>query len=84
MDETGPFFFGEEPSLVDFVMAPWAIRLWVFDHYKGGLGAPTEGEGGENEKSWSQWRKWVTAIEARPSIKETTSEREKYLSIYQR
>ena len=87
MEESGPFFFGKEPSLVDFVMAPWAIRLWVFDHFKsdhGGLGAPAEGEGGEHEKSWSRWRNWLAAIEERSSIKETTSEREKYLPIYQR
>ena len=27
MDETGPFFFGEEPSLIDFVIAPWAVSM---------------------------------------------------------
>ena len=84
MEEAGPFFFGEEPSLVDFVMAPWAVRLWVFDHYKGGLGAPLDGEGGKDNKTWSRWNKWLGAIEARSSVKETTSEREKYLSIYQK
>ncbi len=26
MDESGPFFLGREPSLVDFVVAPWAVR----------------------------------------------------------
>ena len=87
MDGAGPFFFGKEPSLVDFVMAPFAIRLWVFDYFKsdvGGLGTPVKGEAAEHEDSWARWRKWIAAIEARPSIKETTSEREKYLSIYQR
>jgi glutathione S-transferase len=25
MDEEGPFFLGKEPSLIDFVVAPWAV-----------------------------------------------------------
>lgn len=27
MDGDGPFFFGKEPSLIDFVIAPWAVRV---------------------------------------------------------
>lgn len=84
MDENPPFFLGEAPSLVDFVLAPWAIRLWVFDHYKGGLKLPREGEGSVDEKSWNRWRQWLAAVEERKSIKETTSETEYYLPIYQR
>lgn len=58
--------------------------LWVFDHYKGGLGIPEEGKGGADEKVWARWRKWYAAIQERDSIKGTTSETEHYLSIYQR
>lgn len=44
MDEEGPFFLGKDPTLVDYVLAPWAVRLWIFDHFKeGGLGLPDEG-----------------------------------------
>lgn len=25
MDKDGPFFFGSEPSLIDFVVAPWVV-----------------------------------------------------------
>ncbi|MCJ1247798.1 hypothetical protein MMC30_005013 [Trapelia coarctata] len=84
MDKDGPFFMGKEPALVDFVMAPFAARSWVFDQFKGGFGAPAEGEGGTREKSWARWRKWLSAITDRKSIKETTSEREHYLPIYKR
>ena len=84
LDEKGPYFFGAEPSLVDFVLAPWGVRLWVFDHFKGGLGIPEKGKGGEDESAWEKWRKWVTAIENRKSVKDTTSEREYFLPIYQR
>ena len=84
MDEQGPFFVGTEPSLVDIILAPWAVRLWVFDHYKGGLGMPEQDQAGSAKDSWSRWRKWLAAIESRRSIKETTSEIEHYLPIYQR
>lgn len=70
--------------LIDFVMAPFALRSWVFDQFKGGFEAPTEDEGGAREQSWARWRKWLSAITDRKSIKETTSEREHYLPIYQR
>ncbi|MCJ1403197.1 hypothetical protein MMC11_006420 [Xylographa trunciseda] len=84
MDKDGPYFEGENPALVDFVMAPFALRLWVFDHFKGGSGVPLEGQGGDSEATWSRWRKWLSAMESRKSIKETTSDREHYLPIYQR
>ena len=29
MDKEGPFFFGEEPSLIDFVVAPWIVSPFV-------------------------------------------------------
>ena len=83
MDEGGPFFLGKEPSLVDFVLAPWAVRLWIFDHWKGGLGMPEEGKSSD-ESAWFKWRKWLAAIQERKSIRETTSDREHYIPIYQR
>jgi glutathione S-transferase len=84
MHSEGPFFLGSEPSLIDFVVAPWVQRLWVFDHFKGGVGIPAEGDGGGDDKVWGRLRKWKAAVEQRPSIRDTTSEREKYLSIYQK
>ena len=84
LDPTGPYFFGEQPMLVDFVLAPWAVRMWVFDEFKGGLGIPEEGKGGDDEELWQRWRKWHDAIANRKSIKDTTSERDKYLPIYKK
>lgn len=60
------------------------MRLWVFDHFKEGLGIPAEGKGGEHEKTWARFRKWLKAIEERPSIKNTLSDKEHYLPIYNR
>ena len=84
MDPEGPFFLGKEFSLIDIVIAPWANRLWVFDHFKGGSGIPEEGQGGSFEEVWKRWRKWLSAVESRRSVKETLSEREHYLPIYGR
>jgi glutathione S-transferase len=84
-DPEGPFFRGSNISMVDITLAPWLIRLWVFDHFKtGGLGMPEPGQGGEDEAVWARWRKWASAVEARRSVQETTSAREKYIPAYQR
>ncbi|KAL8748012.1 MAG: hypothetical protein Q9190_000162 [Brigantiaea leucoxantha] len=76
----GPWFLGKDLSLVDLVLAPWAVRLWVLDHFKdGGLGIPADGE----DSGWERWKTWAKAVEERKSVGETLSEREKYLPIYQ-
>ena len=84
MDDEGPFFFGKTPYLVDFALAPFSMRSWVFDHFKGGLGIPSEGQGGDDEKSWARWRKWAAATEQRKSLKEIVSDREHYVPMYQK
>lgn len=84
-DPTGPFFAGAELSLPDVILAPWAVRFWIFDHFKeGGFGAPKPGEGGEEEKLWERWRAWSKAVEERESIQATLSDREHYIPIYER
>ncbi|KIW00378.1 uncharacterized protein PV09_08088 [Verruconis gallopava] len=84
MDPVGPYFFGSDPSLTDFMLAPWAVRLWVFDHFKGGLGIPEEGQGGKDEEIWRRWRFWLKNISERRSMVQTLSDREHYLPIYER
>lgn len=84
MHPDGPFFLGSEMSLPDLVLTPWAVRLWVFDEFKHGVGIPAEGAGGLDEAIWSRWRKWLSAVESRKSVKETTSETVHYLPIYER
>jgi glutathione S-transferase len=78
MDPTGPYFLGPELSLIDLAIAPWAIRLWVFEYFKGGLQLP------EGEKWVQRWNKWLSVVEKRESVVSTMSEREHYLPIYQR
>ena len=81
MDPTGPWFLGSEPSVIDFVAAPWGVRLWPFDEMKGGLKIP---EDGEDRDIWARWHKWVKAVEGRKSVQETTSENQYLRPIYQK
>ncbi|OTB01724.1 hypothetical protein M426DRAFT_14182 [Hypoxylon sp. CI-4A] len=86
-DEDGPWFLGERFSLVDVMLAPWAKRLFLIDHYKpGGLGIPVKGEAGdeEEEKIWARWRKWFDAVTARQSVRDTWSDDEQYIEAYKR
>lgn len=81
-DPEGPFYAGAHLSMPDVVLAPWAVRLWVLDHFKeGGLG-----EEGEEEAAalWERWGKWVKAVQGRESVQATLSEKEYYLPIYER
>lgn len=68
----GPFYAGAHLTLPDVILAPWAVRLWVFDHFKeGGLGVPSPGQargnnnGGsgegveeEEDKEERAWARW--------------------------
>ncbi|XXH00846.1 hypothetical protein Hte_007197 [Hypoxylon texense] len=84
-NESGPWFLGEKFSLVDVILAPWAKRLFLIDHYKpGGLGIPVAGQAGDEEKVWARWRKWFDAITARQSVKDTWSDDEQYIAAYRR
>ncbi|UNI20493.1 Glutathione transferase [Purpureocillium takamizusanense] len=80
MDPKGPWFLGEQISLVDISLAPWAKRLWLIDHYKpGGLGISKDGDA-----VWSRWKTWMDAVEGRESVKATWSADERYLAAYKR
>ena len=83
-DPTGPFFAGKEMMMADITLAPWAVRLWVLDHFKGGLGIPEKGKGGEDEEVWERWRTWTEAVQSRKSVQETMSDKEHYMPIYTR
>lgn len=84
-DPSGPFFLGDRFSLVDVTLAPWALRMFLIEHYKpGGVGVPGEGEGGGDEEVWKRWREWVAAVKGRESVTCTMSEAQKYVEVYKR
>ncbi|KAI0471505.1 glutathione S-transferase [Xylariaceae sp. FL0804] len=90
----GPWFLGRDFSLVDVMLAPWAKRLFLLDHYKpGGLGvpaaAPGQGQGSgadeeEDEALWARWRIWFDAAVSRPSVVATWSDDDMYVEAYRR
>ncbi|CAM1510817.1 Fc.00g083300.m01.CDS01 [Cosmosporella sp. VM-42] len=84
MNSTGPWFLGTHFSLVDISLAPWALRLFLVDHYKnGGHGIPKEGDEKDDEV-WARWREWMDVIEERESIRSTWSADERYILAYKR
>ncbi|KIW79308.1 hypothetical protein Z517_05920 [Fonsecaea pedrosoi CBS 271.37] len=83
-DPEGPYFMGKDFTFGDVALAPWAVRMWVLDHFKGGVGIPPPGQGGEDEQLWNRWRKWFDVVSSRKSVTETMSDKEHYLPIYQR
>ncbi|KAL1870012.1 hypothetical protein VTK73DRAFT_2821 [Phialemonium thermophilum] len=86
LSSTGPWFLGDRFSLVDVVLAPWAKRLFLIDHYKpGGVGIPAVGQRGDNdERVWARWEKWFDAIVERESVRRTWSDDDKYVDVYKR
>ncbi|RYO86420.1 hypothetical protein DL766_007389 [Monosporascus sp. MC13-8B] len=83
--DEGPWFLGQRFSLVDVMLAPWAKRLFLIDYYKpGGVGMPSEGQGGEDEEIWKRWRVWFEAITHRQSVKDTWSDDNMYIAAYKR
>ncbi|KAH8664440.1 glutathione S-transferase [Xylariales sp. PMI_506] len=87
MDSGGPWFLGDRFSMVDVMLAPWAKRLFLIDHYKpGGVGIPAEGKlaDGEDAELWSRWQAWFNAVTERQSVRDTWSDEEFYIQAYKR
>ncbi|CAN8101562.1 unnamed protein product [Discula destructiva] len=80
---SGPWFLGERFSLVDVMLAPWAKRLFLIDHYKlGGTGIAAAKE--KDPETWDRWQSWFDAILDRQSVEDTTSTDDKYIEAYKR
>ncbi|EEY19627.1 glutathione transferase omega-1 [Verticillium alfalfae VaMs.102] len=85
MHPSGPWFLGERFSMVDVMLAPWAMRLFLIDHYKpGGVGIPPPTKETGELETWSRWKTWFDAISERQSVKDTLSAREAYVASYKR
>ncbi|KAG6879137.1 hypothetical protein C0992_004954 [Termitomyces sp. T32_za158] len=70
----GPYFLGEDFSLVDVAIAPWIKRDYVLE----------ENRGFKKEDVSEAWVRYASAIEKRRSIVQTQSEREHLDEIYGR
>lgn len=83
MSPDGPWFLGQQFSLVDIMLAPWAKRLFLIDHYKPG-GVGIKEAKAEDPETWSRWQKWFGAVDERPSVLDTWSADEQYIEAYRR
>lgn len=78
MDTDGPFFFGDEFSLVDIAMAPFYQRfLWVGSHYR-----PTWTALPDDDADIDRLRRWWDAVSARPSVRDTFVDKRRLIESY--
>ncbi len=59
----GPYYFGDDISLVDIFIAPWAVRDFIIIDHRGFKRDDVKGG----------WAEWAQFLEARPSVVKTTS-----------
>lgn len=59
----GPYFFGEQFSIVDAAIAPWVMRDWV----------TAEHRGYDRSVAGESWVKYAKVLSERPSVKKTES-----------
>jgi len=70
----GPYFLGDEFSLVDVAIAPWVVRDYILANHRGY----------SREAVSEKWKKYAEALETRPSVLNTQSDKEHYEEIYGR
>ncbi|KAH9944785.1 glutathione-S-transferase [Amylocystis lapponica] len=70
----GPYFLGEQFSLVDVAVAPWAIRDYV----------PARHRGYTREAVGGGWKEYAEVLARRESVVKTQSDLENYEDIYGR
>jgi len=70
----GPYFLGEQFSLVDVAIAPWAVREYIL----------VENRDYKREDVSSGWKEWAELLEKRETVRKTSSDKEHYTQIYQR
>jgi len=70
----GPYFLGDEFSLVDVAVAPWIVRDYIL----------VENRGFTREAAGEKWKAYAEKVEKRPSILNTSSLKEHFGDIYRR
>ncbi|KAJ8502710.1 hypothetical protein ONZ45_g11507 [Pleurotus djamor] len=70
----GPYYFGEEFSLVDIAIAPWIVRDYIVIEHRGF----------KREVVGDVWKKYAELVEKRDSVLRTSSDKQHYTEIYGR
>ena len=77
MDPEGPFFMGDSLGLVDIAYAPWSVRFFVLERFRG-FQVPVEGE------VWKRFARWRQACADHPSVRQTLQNDDDLLASYDR
>ena len=72
MSNSAPFFFGAQPTAVDFAFAPFALRIEILLAHYQGFQLPTTG------KDWSRYHIWWQAVKVLPAFVATMPELDTY------
>lgn len=70
----GPYFLGDEFSLVDVAIVPWVTREYI----------ASENRGFRREDVSAEWKRYADHVEQRESVVKTKSDQDKYAEIYGR
>ncbi|KAK8055599.1 glutathione-S-transferase theta- GST [Apiospora rasikravindrae] len=92
MDPEGPYFFAGDDGqfgMVDLALAPWVLRHWVFEHFKGITAVPEPGQsssssGGKKDDDEAAWGEvpQVAGRGGEPGQRQADGEREGALSAH--
>ncbi|EHK51077.1 hypothetical protein TRIATDRAFT_83908 [Trichoderma atroviride IMI 206040] len=66
----GKFFFGENISLVDIAIAPWAVRDFIAADYRG-----------FQRDQVPSWGEWAKVLEQHPTVQKTSSDASQYVQF---
>ncbi|KAJ7072667.1 glutathione-S-transferase [Mycena amicta] len=70
----GPYFLGEEFSLVDIAVVPWVVRDYIITEHRGYI----------RQAVSEEWKRYADHVEQRESVLRTKSERDKSKQLYTR
>ncbi|KAJ6589939.1 glutathione-S-transferase [Mycena vulgaris] len=70
----GPYFLGEEFSLVDVAIVPWITRDYILAEHRAY----------SREDVSAEWKRYADHVEQRESVVKTKSDKDKYAEIYGR
>lgn len=70
----GPFFLGEQFTVVDVAIAPWVTRWHITEEHRGA----------KHEAVSPQWKAWAENLGKRESVLKTQSDSEHYFTIFVR
>lgn len=76
MSPDGPYFLGQNFSLVDITLLPFGLRFPILEHFRQ-FTLPADG-------SFDRLKQWLEACTSRPGVAATMSSNEKMITNYER